>query len=889
MKALAPSFWLRRLLVRVLRTSDEHILGDLEEEYRDRVKPSRSWLAAEMWYTAEATSLAFAVARGRFGLRGRPGRGKFEFTRGNGMMWGVGRDVIHALRGLRRERGTTIVIGLTLAVAVGATTAIFSVANAAFLKPLPYPDADRLVGVYTGFNENPGAALAVSPLDLRDFAGFDAVIEAAGAWSMGESVHMTDGDQPLRLVAPRASTELFRILGAQATVGRFFTADEEIPGQNDAVVLSHGLWTRAFGSDPQVTERSVMLDGRRYRVVGVAPEHGMLPRDADVWLPLALGPEWYEQDRWGWQFLGTVARLTPGTDVSSATRLLNARLAQATDRAERLGQTRVVRSLYDERSATTGPAILMLLSAVGLVLAMACANVMNVMLARSELRMREFSLRRALGSGAAPLARLVMLETGLLAGIGALGGIGIAHLGLEAVNNAELQSLAAMGPIGIDGAVLAFGLLVTLATAALFGAAPMLGALRAAPQVVLKETSSRGGSSRAANRARDGLVVMQVAIALTLLVAVGLSAGAFRTLVTTDPGFDPSGVLTATIEMPADGPTGLERSEFYRDMIAKLESITGVTSAGAANFLPLEGVGWSSSFEPVDMDPQVSDPDPGGNMRAVSAGYFTTLGIPLIEGREFTDADRPESGVPVAIVDETIARLFWPSGSPVGRQAIILGLARRPATIIGVVGDVPDESLGRPGPGHVYFPVLQSPQRRMTLVLKTASDPTALAPALRELIRTLDDRIPITELSTFDTRLSASLASPRIGLLLLATFGAAAALLAAVGIYGILAYTVARRTGEIGTRMALGAAPSVVRRSVVRRAMRLWLVGAAAGTATSLAAARVLERYVPSVDAASPITYVMAFSALALIALLAATIPARRATGVDPVEALRAE
>ena len=358
-----------------------------------------------------------------------------------------------------------------------------------------------MVGVYTGFREDPEAALAVSPLDWRDFDAFEAVIERSGVWSVGESVHMSDGEQPLRLVAPRASADLFRVLGAEPVAGRFFTAHEEIPGRDDAVVLSHGLWVRAFGADPRVIERSVVLDGRSYRVVGIAPEGGMLPREADVWLPLALGPEWFLEDRWGWQFLRAVARLTPGTDVGAARRSLNARLAEATpDRVSRLGQTRVVRSLYDERSGDTGPAVLMLLAAVGLVLAMACANVMNVMLARSESRTREFALRRALGSGAVPLARLVLLETVLLAAIGAAGGLAIAYVGLKAVAAAELESLASLGPIGIDLSVLIFGLLLTVATVVLFGAAPMLGALRADPQVTLKETVTRDGYG---DRVRD--------------------------------------------------------------------------------------------------------------------------------------------------------------------------------------------------------------------------------------------------------------------------------------------------------------------------------------------------------------------------------------------------
>ena len=771
MSRLSPSHWLRRLLERVLGPSEQDALGDLEEEFRRRIRPNARWSVAECWYILEALSLFFAIARSCFSLgRGRTARTS-DINSGEGIMSGMGRDVIHALRGLRREPGTTLVIGLTLAVAVGATTAIFSVANATFLRPLPYPGADRMVGVYTGFREDPEAALAVSPLDWRDFDAFQAVFEQSGVWSVGESVHMTDGEQPLRLVAPRASADLFRVLGAEPVAGRFFTADEEIPGQDDAVVLSHGLWVRAFGADPRVVGRSVVLDGRSYRVVGIAPEQGMLPREADVWLPLALGPEWFLDDRWGWQFLGAVARLTPGTDVTAATRSLNARLAEATpDRVNRLGQTRVVRSLYDERSSDTGPAVLMLLAAVGLVLAMACANVMNVMLARAESRTREFGLRRALGAGAAPLARLVLLETVLLAAIGAVGGFTIAHVGLRAVAAAELESLAALGPIGIDLSVLMFGLLLTVATVALFGAAPLLGALRADPQVTLKETLARAGVSHGARRVRDGLVVVQVAMALTLLVAVGLSADAFRRLVTSDPGFDPAGVLTATIELPADTERGT-RSDFYRALMERLGSLPGVASAGAVNFLPLEGVGWSSSFELIDPDPLVTDPQPGGNMRAVSPRYFSAVGIPLLEGRFFTDADGADAS-PVAIVDETVAELYWPSGSPVGRQAIIGGLSRTPATIVGVVGDVPHERLGQPGSRHVYFPVLQSPQRRMALVMKAGGNPTALAPSVREAVRALDPRIPITEVSTFETRIRESLTGPRIGLLLLVAFGA---------------------------------------------------------------------------------------------------------------------
>lgn len=866
-----PSSLLRVLLEWSLSPDEQDAIGDLEEELRTRIRPDAGWWRRELWYLREAGSLLVAVWASRL----RTGWAR--------------RDVGHAIRGLLREPGTTLVLVVTLAVAVGATTAIFSVANAAFLRPLPYPDADRMVRVYTGFQEDPEAAYPVSPLDWRDFAGFGTVVEATGVWGVNESVHMTDGDRALRLEAPRASASLFGILGAEPVVGRFFTEDETVPGQDDVVVLSHGLWVRSFGADPGVVGRTLTLDGRSRRVVGVAPERGMLPRDADVWRPLALGPEWYQEGRWGWQFLAAVARLTPGTDVSSAARALNLRLAEATERAEELGQTRVLRSLYDERSSAGGPAILVLLAAVALVLAMACANVMNVMLARSESRRREFGLRRALGSGPGPLARLVLAETFLLALLGGLGGVVLAQVALGVLAGAELESLAPLLPVGIDHRVLGFGLLLTLVTAVSFGTAPLLGAMRASPQTILKESSASAGVSRGAHRFRNGLVVLQVAVAVTLLVAVGVSASAFRTLVSSDPGFDAEGVLTATIELPPDWRSDeADPAGFYRRLVDRLEAIPGVRSAGAVNFLPLEGIGWSSSIELVNPDPEVTDSDPGGNMRPVTPGYFASLEIPLVEGRVFTFADGPDDG-PVVVVDETMARLFWPSGSPVGRQVVVGGLSRSPATIVGVVGDVPDERLDQPGPGHVYFPVLQSPQRRMALVLATDGEPTALAPALRATVEELEPRIPVTDVVTFETRVRESLAGPRIGLLLLVAFGFAAALLAAVGIYGVLAYATARRTGEIGTRIALGAAPRTVLASVVGQAMRLWLVGVTLGVVGALVATDLLGRYLVGIDPWEASAYVGAVVVLGLVALLASSLPARRATRIDPVEALRVE
>ncbi|HSM59473.1 MAG TPA: ABC transporter permease [Longimicrobiales bacterium] len=888
-----PSRMVRALLRRLLGPEDQHALGDLDEEFARRLlRSGRPW--SEVWYVAEALSLVFAVARDRVGATSRSDRGsprpRYGTTSrfGDRFMGGMGRDLRHAVKMLLREPWTTLVIALTLAVAVGATTAIFAVADAALLRKLPYPGADRLVRVYSGSRDDPGATTALSPLDLRDLASFEAVIEEIGAWTVGETVHLTEGEEPRRLEAPRASASLFRILGLEPRLGRFFTSEEEVVGGDDAVVLSHGLWVGTYGADPGLVGRSITLDGARFRVVGVAPPEGMMPRGVDAWRALALGPEWYDERRWGWQFLSAVARVRPGVDPDAIAGLLTARLAESVPGRVERGQTRVVRTLYEERVGSTRTGLLLLFGAVALLLVMACANVMNVILARSEVRVREFGLRRALGSGAGPLVRLVALETAALAIMGGLGGLLLAYLGLQTLRAAELSTLAYLGQVRFDARVAGFVFALTVATAATFGVAPALRALRADPQTVLREAGARAGTSRAARRVRDALVVAQVALACTLLTSVGLSAYAFVGLLDRDPGFRAEDVLAAAIELPVDGYDGDGGVTFYRALLDRLRALPGVERAGAVAFLPLEGVGWSASIEIVNPDPAVTDPDPGANMRPVSTGYFQTLGIPLVEGRRFTDAD-DTGAAPVVIVDETIARRYWPAGSPVGRQVYVGALSGDMATIVGVVGSVPDESLASPGGGHVYFPVLQRPMRRMSLVLRTSADPATLAPALRAAIREVDPRIPITDLSTLEQRVGRSVAAPRAGLLLLGAFGVVAVLLAAVGIYGVLAYAVARRTREIGTRMALGAAPRTLLLTVVGRAMRLWAAGALIGALGAVAVAELFARYVQGVRVADPYPYALAFLGLGGVALLAALLPAVRATAVDPNRALRAE
>lgn len=530
-----------------------------------------------------------------------------------------------------------------------------------------------------------------------------------------------------------------------------------------------------------------------------------------------------------------------------------------------------------------------MVSAVGLLLAIACANVMNVVLARSEGRARELGLRRALGSGGPRLVRTVLLETGALAVFGGIGGLLLALAALGVLRSVDLQTMAHLGSLRMDGRVAALSLILTVATAAAFGAAPVLRALRADPQTVLQGSGTRAGLSRRARRTQEGLAVAQVALACTMLVGVGLSALTFTRLLQRDPGFRADGVLTATIELPANAYDGEAGTSFYGVLMDRVRGIPGVLEAGATQVLPVTGRQWTASIELVDPDPAVTDPDPGGNMRPIAPGYFETLDIPLLEGRALTAADNA-GAAPVAVIDETLARRYWPNGSPVGRQVGIGALLTdRNATIVGVVGSVPDESLATPGNGNVYFSVLQRPVRRMTLVVRAGGDPTALAPALRAAVREADPRIPITEVSTLEARVRDSLNAPRWGVILLSVFGAVAVFLSAVGIYGVLAYAVARRSGEIGIRMALGAAPREVLGSVVGRAMRLWFVGSLMGIVGGLVVAGMLDRFVTGVHVDDPLPWAVTLVGLAVVAFVAALLPAARAVRVDPVVALRAE
>lgn len=876
---MRPSAFFRALLARLLGPGGDHHLGDLDEDWVARFpRPS---LRGELWYAREALALAVAVLRD-------PSVPSPIRPRRSTVFHALRPDLRSSFQSLRRAPAVTAVVSITLGVTVAAVLAMFAVADVAFFRPLPYPQEEELFRLHSAFDFGESMVDAVSPLDLRGITRAESVVEGTGGWTMGDEVLRTDGPQPVRVNAPRASPSLMGVLGLTPVHGRWFVESESEPGNDRVAVLSHGYWQEAFGADPGAVGGTLELDGEPYRIVGVAPAFGMLPRGADLWRALALGPEWYEEDRWGWQMLGAVARLADGTPREVAEAELNRRFLEETTRASEDGQTRVLVPLRGHLVGESRAGLTVLAFGVALLLAMACLNIVGVLLARSETRRREFGLRRALGAGAGRLGRLVLVETSVLAVAGTVLGVGLAALllgGVARIGVDALAALQALGPLGLDARVLGAALLLLAAVTGVVGVAPMIAAVRVRARDPLVRGSRGATGGRGVTRLRGGLVIAQIGVSMVLLLAVGISATAYRTIVHRDLGFRPEDVLAVEVQLPS-GVRGVEAQELYRSAQEGLRGIPGVQAASGIFVLPLGGVVWSGSFEVETPDrPEL---EPGGMMRPVLPGYFATMGIPVLEGRVPDETDVAGT-TPVVVVDRTVARRYFPDSSPVGRTVSVGGLSAQPAMVIGVVGDVPHERPDVSDGGHVYFPMLQSPQRSASFVLRHNGDAEGVGAEARAVLGRLPIPLTVTSVSLMEARVSDSMAGPRFGLVLLALLGGAAVLLATVGVYGVLAFTVARRTREIGTRMALGAAPGEVVGSVVRQAMGYWVAGVLAGGALSLVAARWLVHLVVEFEGAGVAAWVAAPLLLGAVALGAAVLPASRAVSVDPNEALRAE
>jgi putative ABC transport system permease protein len=811
----------------------------------------------------------------------------FDLHHGGERMSSSLQDLRYALRQALLRPGFTLVAVLTLALGIGANTAVFSVVNAVLLQPLPFGEPERLVWLASfGKSES-----SMSPLDFQDLRDRGTKLESAAAMYWRRLNLTGDGAEPERIAGYAVTPELFSVLQVPPALGRAFERQDAAPGAARVTVLSHGLWQRRFGADPAVVGRSITLNGNSTLVVGVAPAGFRFPASAEAWTPLGFTAEDLEPKQRGARYLRSVARLKPGVTAAAAQAELDvlARGIELANPDTNQGIGVSVVPLHARLVREVRPALLVLLGAVGLVLLLACANVANLFLMRTAARQAEVAIRTSLGASRFRLVRQLLTEALLLALLG--GGLGmlLATWSLDALLALSPADLPRLEEVRIDRAVLGFTSLAAVATGLLFGLAPALQASRADLAAALR----RGGRGLTPGhrRLRSVLVVSQMALALLLLAGSGLLVKTFVKLRQVEPGFDASGVLTFTLTLPsARYPGSQQVRELYERLIEWLEVLPGVQAAGTIFGLPLGAMNANSTFG-VSGRPRPRT-DPVAYLRVVGGDYFRALRIPFRRGRLFDRRDR--AGSPgVALLNEEAARRYWPGEDPVGqrlRAHVSMTDERQvPREIVGIVADVKHRGLDLAAEPEIYIPHAQHAVDSLTFVLRAGGDPLSLLDAAREQVWALDRELPLANVQTMEAILSASVADKRFTMQLFSAFAGLALLLAALGIYGVVSYAVGLRTREIGVRMALGATRGQVLRMVLGQSLRLTAAGLALGLAGTLALARLIEGLLYGVAPRDLPTLALVSAMLGAAALLASLLPARRAARVDPMSVLRWE
>lgn len=798
----------------------------------------------------------------------------------------------HALRQLRRNPGYTTAVVVTLALGIGAVTAVFSVVNGVLLRPLPYPEPDRLVRVYSTGEH--GHLWTSSPPDFTDWRAQARSFEVMAA-GHATILTLTGEGEAERLQGARVTPGFFEVYGVSPRLGRGFVSDEERPGSDDVVVLGHGVWLGRFGGDASVLGRTIRLNGSPYRVVGVMPPGFDAPGGSSLWIPRSFSAEDLTTQR-GAHYLNVVGRLAPDASVSAADaemRAIAARLeAEHPDTNTGWGAT--VQEMRETVVGDVRPALLVLFGAVGLVLLVACANAAGLSLTRAAGRQRELAVRAALGAGRGRLAGTLLGESLVLAVLGGLGGLLLAHLGTELLLALRPEDLPRIDEVRVDPAVLAFAAGASLLTGIGFGILPALQASDRDLHGRLKE-GDRALGGRSSPRLRSLLVAGEIGLCVLLLAGAALLGRSLLKLQAVDPGFRIENVLTLNVSLP-DARYGPDESrEFVRGLLEEARALPGVEAAGVIFGLPLTGFGYSISVERLDGGPAYERPgeEKSVQVRVVSPEYFQTLGIPVLRGRGFDRGDR-EGAPPVAVLSEGAATLLWPDEDALGRTLELgtrLGVAEHRAggEVVGIVRDVRHDGPHRPAPPQVYVAHAQFPVDFLSLAVRTGGEPAALAGPIRRLVRGVDPDLALSEARTMEQWLGESLARSRFFALLLGLFAVIALLLAAVGIYGLVAYGVRRRTRELGVRMALGAASADVLRLVVRQAAAVAGAGVALGLVGAFLLTRTLRGLLFQLSPTDPATLATVTVVLIGVAMAAAWIPARRATRVDPLLALRQE
>jgi len=834
--------------------------GEMTQTFRDGWRANRS---ARRWL-----DLAFDVARSA------PKEHAFVLLN----------DLRYALRTMRRTPVFSAAVILTVALAIGANTAVFSIVNAVIIRPLPFEQPSRLVQVA---EKNDRLQLPNFSASVLNYLSWKEQTQTLQLAALGFGTYALSGSgDPEQLAGSRITPSLMPVLGLQPTLGRWFTEAEEKPGTPRVAMIGEGLWKRRFGADPAIVGRTLTLNGLDYTVVGVAPAAlTVMTGGGDIWTPLTIDPG--REIRLN-HVIFVVGRLRPGVTPEQAQAEMNAvasRLSQQYAEMKDWGVNLV--TFHDTFvSAPLQTALLVLLAAVVCVLLIACANITNLLLARAAARQKEIAIRTAMGASRGRLLRQLLVESIALSSIGGALGLLAAAWAVPAINRSLPPNLLPIPTIPLDTTVLGFATATTLVTGILFGLAPSWRSTRADLNAVLKQSGRSSGVARP--RLRNGLAAAELALATLLLVGASLLLQTLFQLQRARLGFEPRGLLTFQVAPPVPRyPLDSRAPAFYRSLVESLQSVSGVRAAAVSSGVPF-GVGnyTTTPMTTTGKSPLPPDTAIPTDWRIVTPGFFHAMGIPLLRGRDFTDADNSMTA-PVTIVSQATAKRFWGDDEPIGRTLHRAADART-FTVVGVVGDVRSLTLNQESPA-MYYPSAARVWPRMDVVVRADGNPEALLPAIRQKIHELDAQLPLSNISTMEQWVSNTAAQPRLNAQLLAVFAGVALLIAAIGIYGVLAYSVNQRTREIGLRMALGAQPEGVLRLVVGEGMLVALAGVAIGLVAALALSRTLSSLLFEVPERDPATFAAVAVALTLVALVACALPARRASRVDPMIALREE
>ncbi|HKD07931.1 MAG TPA: ABC transporter permease [Bryobacteraceae bacterium] len=806
------------------------------------------------------------------------------------------RDGKFAVRQLRRNRGFACTAILTMALGIGTTTAIFSLINAVLLQPLPFPHSERLTWIRQQDHSQPvPAAETLSYPDYFDWRSWNHTFDGLASYD-GSTTTLESKGEPRHLDVSVVSSNLFRVLGVAPILGRDFRPDDEKPG-NRMVMLSYSLWQSAFDSAPGVSGKTIQLSGHAYTVAGVMPRNFQFPLDSPpsaMWLSLAdvadgKNPKTTQR---GYDSLDLVGRLRAGVSLdqgkSDLSRIAGILSRQYPDSNKWLTQALVEPELQ-HLIGDTKPALWVLFGAVTLLLLIACANVAGLLLARGSRRSAEFALRVSLGASRAAIVRQLLAESVILSFCGGLAGVVLAFGLLRGMVGLIPVSIPRMQDAAIDGAVLAFVMVVSIVTGLLFGVIPALRLSRGTPSQTMREGSRSVAGTRGEHRIHSSLVVAQTGIALVLLVASGLLIRSFVSMLNVNPGFDPAHVSTARIEVPFGKLSGDQHYRFYEETIARISRLPGVQSVSAGWPMPMSANHASISFQ-IEGRPVAKGDEPSEALGIAMPGYFATLRVPLLSGRDFGAKDGAHDP-PVIIINQAMARKYFPRENPLGEHIQVeLGDGVTDSAvreIVGVVGDVRGRGVTASPEPQYFLPYAQAVVTNPFLAIRTVGDPAAVLPALRAVVREMDQSVAIYQVSTLDNYVSKSMAQPRFQTLLLTCFAGVALLLAAIGMYGLLSYLVAQRALEIGLRMALGARQGDVLRMVLRRGLTLGLIGLVAGLVVSALTTRLLSGMVYGIQPTDRFTFLAATGVLLLVSLAASSLPAYRAARLDPIETLR--